>query len=110
MNMAKLVQCVAKRTGVTEATAESVIRATLGEIIKTVAYGEAVKLFGFGSFKPVKRLARMGRNPQTGATISIPQRVRAVFTPGASFKQYIEYVQRRRRHFGPYDESIETNG
>lgn len=99
MNKAKLVQHVARRTGVTEAIAETVIRATLGEIVKTVANGEAVKIFGFGSFKSVTRLARKGRNPQTGEAIAIPQRVRAVFTIGASFKQYVEYVQRRRRHF-----------
>jgi DNA-binding protein HU-beta len=101
MNKGELVNRVAKRAGVTKETAESVIHATLWEIIETVANGEAAKLLGFGSFKPVKRLARKGRNPQTGATISIPQRVRPAFTPGANFKRYIEHIERRRRLFGP---------
>ena len=37
----------------------------------TLKNGDVVTLVGFGSFKVVKRKARTGRNPQTGAEIQI---------------------------------------
>jgi DNA-binding protein HU-beta len=36
-----------------------------------VAKGEIVNLSGFAKFAKIKRPARMGRNPATGATIKI---------------------------------------
>ena len=44
--------------------------------------GESVKWIGFGSFSPVKCAARTGRNPQTGETIEISERMKVKFKPG----------------------------
>ncbi|MDP2690269.1 MAG: HU family DNA-binding protein [Deltaproteobacteria bacterium] len=61
---------IAKKTGVTKKIA--------GEMLNTLAqlsYKEAKNSFtipGIGKLVLVKRKARMGRNPQTGAAIKIP--------------------------------------
>lgn len=49
--------------------------ATFLETLATIAYKEAKNSFtlpGLGKLVLVNRKARMGRNPQTGATIKIP--------------------------------------
>jgi DNA-binding protein HU-beta len=44
-------------------------------------------IVGFGSFQTVKRKARTGRNPQTGATIKIQASKTVRFRPGKAFKK-----------------------
>lgn len=46
----------------------------------------SVPLFGLGKIVPVKRAARKGRNPRTGAEISIPEKKAAKYQPGKRAK------------------------
>jgi nucleoid DNA-binding protein len=48
-----------------------------------------VNLVGFGNFKVVKRQARTGRNPQTGAEIQISASNAPKFVPGKAFKDAV---------------------
>jgi DNA-binding protein HU-beta len=48
--------------------------------------GKRVTFSGFGSFEVKTRKARKGRNPKTGAVISIPKKKRIKFNPSKSFK------------------------
>jgi nucleoid DNA-binding protein len=41
----------------------------------------------FGTFTKRRRAERPGRNPQTGATITIPATVTVAFTPGLDLKE-----------------------
>jgi DNA-binding protein HU-beta len=45
-----------------------------------------VTLVGFGTFSKVRRKAREGRNPQTGAKIQIKARNAVTFKPGKALK------------------------
>jgi DNA-binding protein HU-beta len=49
-----------------------------------------VTFVGFGTFKTASRKARTARNPQTGATIKIPKRRVARFTPGKALKDAVK--------------------
>jgi len=55
-------------------------------IINALKKGEKVSLPGFGTFEVRYRLARTGRNPATGAEISIPASKTPVFKPAKAFK------------------------
>jgi DNA-binding protein HU-beta len=44
---------------------------------------------GFGTFTKRKRAERPGRNPQTGATITIPASVTLAFAPGQDLKSLL---------------------
>lgn len=48
-----------------------------------------VLVTGFGTFKPVTRAARTGRNPRTGAPAPIPARTGLRFTPGAALSRAV---------------------
>ncbi len=53
------------------------------DLIREVAHKEPVTLRGFGTFKVVTRAAKMGRNPQTGETLAIPEKQAFVFKAAA---------------------------
>jgi len=73
MNKGQLVEAIAKDTKSTKADAERALESVMKNISKGMKKGP-VQLVGFGTFKIVKRKARNGVNPATGAKIRIPAR------------------------------------
>ncbi len=55
---------------------------------------------GFGTFTKKKRVARGGRNPQTGQPIVIPETVTVAFQPGQELKAHLNREPPRRRRVG----------
>ncbi len=86
MNKSELIEAVAQEADITKAAAERALSAVLGAVVKAVSKGDSVALIGFGSFKPVKRAARTGKNPKTGAVLKIAATTVPKFTAGATFK------------------------
>jgi DNA-binding protein HU-beta len=86
MNKSDLIETIANEAELTKTAAAAFVDATLNAIVKAVAKGDAVTLIGFGSFKPSKRAARIGRNPQTGKELKIAATTVPRFTAGAGFK------------------------
>jgi DNA-binding protein HU-beta len=83
MNKADLVAAIAQKSGLTKASAEKALNATITAITGAMKKGERVGLVGFGSFSVAKRSARTGRNPQTGKEIKIPAKKVVKFKAGA---------------------------
>ena len=48
-----------------------------------------MQIIGFGNFEVAEYAARTGRNPQTGATLTIPAGKRPKFTAGSSLKKAV---------------------
>ena len=65
MNKAQLIEEVQKKLGgdTSKRAASDALDAVL-DAITTAVKKESVQLIGFGTFKPVDRKARMGRNPR----------------------------------------------
>lgn len=89
MNKAQLVEKVATETKLTKAQTETILDQALETIKKAVAKGDDVKLVGFGTFSRGKRKTRTGRNPQTGAAITIPACRVPRFKAGKEFKEFV---------------------
>jgi DNA-binding protein HU-beta len=89
MNKAQLLEKVSKKTNLTKVQSEIIIDATLDIIRRTVSKGEEVKLVGFGTFSQLNRRARNGRNPKTGASVSVPEAKVPRFKPGKEFKDLV---------------------
>jgi DNA-binding protein HU-beta len=70
----------------TIAKAEAVYGAVFEILADYLKVGEAVSVFGFGSFKVTVRSARKGRNPQTGKPMQIPESKSVRFTPAKKLK------------------------
>jgi DNA-binding protein HU-beta len=86
MNKSELVEVAAREAGITKAAAEQALSAITGAIVSTVSSGESVTLVGFGTFKPVSRAERTGKNPKTGEPLRIPATTVPRFTAGTTFK------------------------
>lgn len=65
---------------------EKIVNAILNEITDALARGNRVELRDFGVFSVKDRLARTGRNPRTGAHISVPQKSMPFFKTGKQMR------------------------
>ena len=81
-----IVETVATEHGMSHAAAERVCTTMLDEIANRLQGGQSVQIRGFGTFEVTERAARQGRNPQTGASITIPARKSARFKPAKALK------------------------
>ncbi|HSN24208.1 MAG TPA: HU family DNA-binding protein [Methylomicrobium sp.] len=88
MNKADLVNEVANVVS-SKTEAQAAVDCVLESIVNTLKKGDVVNLVGFGNFKVVKRQARTGRNPQTGAEIQISASNAPKFVPGKTFKDAV---------------------
>ncbi len=90
MNKKQLAGKVAEKSDLSKAEAEKLIDVMLEEILASLQKGEKVRLVGFGNFVVRKRKGRVGRNPQTGATITIDESRCPAFVPGINLKKSIK--------------------
>jgi len=82
MNKQELCTAVAKQTKTSKSSCMNVIDATITEIEKALKSGKDVRMVGFGTWKRIRRKARIGRNPQTGKSLTIKARNVAKFSMG----------------------------
>ena len=66
---------------------ENIVNAILGEITSAMAKGDRVELRGFGAFSVKHRPARTGRNPRTGAHVSVDQKSVPFFKTGKEMRE-----------------------
>ncbi len=86
MIKADLVAKISEESGITKVQAEKALATFMTSVATALRENDKVTLVGFGTFSPVKKAARTGRNPQTGKPIKIPAKVVGKFTPGKDLK------------------------
>ncbi|MCR5183768.1 MAG: HU family DNA-binding protein [Opitutales bacterium] len=88
MNKGQLIDAVQKALGAeaTKACATKAVAAVLDGIAAGIKKDGTVQLIGFGTFKTVKRAARDGKNPLTGAKIRIPASTSVKFKASTTVK------------------------
>ena len=89
MNKSDLVGKIAKDVGLTKSKAEEAFDSLIGGITASLKRGRKVTIVGFGTFSVVKKKARKGRNPQTGAPIKIAARKVPKFSAGSNLKKVV---------------------
>lgn len=86
MNRSDLVETVGTATGLEQRQAKTAVNAVVDALIGEITSGGKVSIFGFGTFTPTSRAARVGRNPQTGAAVNIAASTGVRFTPATALK------------------------
>jgi DNA-binding protein HU-beta len=89
VNKSELVDQVASQSGVSKGQAESVITALFDTLKGAAKRGDRVAWPGFGSFSTSQRAARTGRNPRTGAPVSIAASTAMKFTSSSGLKDFL---------------------
>ena len=86
MNKADLVAAMAEKAGVSKKDAEASLKAFTDVVAEELKKGEKIQLVRFGAFEVSERAARTGRNPQTGAEMTIAASKAPKFKAGKALK------------------------
>ena len=89
MNKTELINAVAEKAELSKKDAEAAVTAMIDAITGALVEGEKVQLVGFGAFEVKARVERVGRNPQTKETITIPASKTPVFKAGKALKDAV---------------------
>jgi hypothetical protein len=92
MNKTELIAIMAKKSELSKKDTEKVLTAFVDTVTEELKKNEKVQLVGFGTFEIAERVAREGRNPQTGETIQIPASKSPKFKAGKTLKDAIKGV------------------
>jgi DNA-binding protein HU-beta len=90
MNKAEIITKISDDVGLSKSDVNKVVDSLFQKIGKALKKGDTVTFVGFGTFKTVRRKSRKGRNPRTGATITIPAAKVPKFTAGKTLKNSIK--------------------
>jgi DNA-binding protein HU-beta len=77
-----IVHQVIERTGLPRTRAEQAVDTVFGSLKKALTAGDRIELRGFGVFTVRPRKTGIGRNPRTGAEVSIAPGKAVRFKPG----------------------------
>ena len=86
MTKTELIDAVSEKAGVSKADAERTVAAFFDVVTEITTKGDKVAWPGFGSFSTTKRKARTGRNPQTGAAVTVPASTAMKFSASSTLK------------------------
>ncbi len=89
MNKSELIDAMADASGLTKADSGRALDGFLTAVTDALTNGDAVALVGFGTFSVKERAERKGRNPQTGAEITIKAAKIPSFKAGKSLKDAV---------------------
>ena len=90
MTKTELIAAIASRSDLPKSTVASTLGALTDTIVESVKKGEKVSWSGLGMFDLSERGARKGRNPQTGAEITIAASKSVKFKAAKVFKDSIQ--------------------
>lgn len=85
-SLTELVSALADKAGLTKAQAREVLDAHAELLINELKQNGSVQLAGIGKLKLGERAERQGRNPSTGAAITIKASKTVKFAGGKRFK------------------------
>jgi len=89
MTKQQFVDTLSKETGLSKKNVEMFLGKFTKIVTENVVKGEKVAITGFGTFDLGKRAARIGRNPQSGDYINIPEMKMPRFRAGKRLKEAV---------------------
>jgi DNA-binding protein HU-beta len=90
LNKKELITQIAHASGLKKKEVAKILAAFMENIAECLAKGEKVVLRGFGTFRLLKRKARVGINPRTKEKINLPPSVTARFQPAKKLKEQVK--------------------
>ena len=71
---------------------ELAVKLMLEHMSESLSLGERIEIRGFGSFSLHYRAPRIGRNPKTGESVSLPGKYVPHFKPGKELRDRVNGV------------------
>ncbi len=90
MTKAQIIEKVSEQvTLLTKRQAEIVVNTLFNSVRDSLQRGDKTEIRGFGSFRLRSRRMKEGRNPKTGATVSVPAKKVPFFKAGKELKELL---------------------
>jgi len=89
MTKADLVDQVTALGDLTRRDGEVIVDTLFESIISALKANDKVEVRGFGSFRTRQRNSRTGRNPKTGAAVSVPAKRVPFFKPSKELRDLV---------------------
>ena len=89
MNKKELIKAISEKLGVTQKAAGEQVDAILAVITEALTNGDEIAISGFGKFSVTERPERVGRNPQSGESITIKASKSPKFKAGKALKDLV---------------------
>ena len=90
MTKSELIETIAfKQTQLAQKDVDLAVKAVLDYMSQSLEKGERIEVRGFGSFSLHHRKKRVGRNPKTGAKVSLPAKFVPHFKPGKDLRERV---------------------
>ena len=91
MTKSELIEHIAqKQTQLGYRDVELAVKTILEHMAESLAGGDRIEIRGFGSFSLHYRPGRVGRNPKTGAPVSLPAKFVPHFKPGKELRERVD--------------------
>ena len=91
MNKLDLVKKVMEECRLSRSEAASVVDLFFGSMSEALAGGDRVEIRGLGSFHVREYKPYQGRNPKTGATVTVASKKLPFFKIGKELKERVDY-------------------
>lgn len=90
MTKSELIEALArKQSHLAYRDVELSVKTMLEHMSQALASGDRIEIRGFGSFSLHFRPPRVGRNPKTGETVSLPGKYVPHFKPGKELRERV---------------------
>ena len=90
MTKAQIIEKVSEQVSLlTKRQAEIVVNTMFNSVRDSLHRGDKTEIRGFGSFRLLSRRMKEGRNPKTGATVSVPAKKVPFFKAGKELKELL---------------------
>ncbi len=90
MTKAQIIEKVSEQVSLlTKRQAEIVVNTIFNSVHDSLHRGDKTEIRGFGSFRLRSRRMKEGRNPKTGATVSVPAKKVPFFKAGKELKELL---------------------
>ena len=91
MTKSELIESLAKKQPyLALKDVELAVKCVIEKMNQALSSGDRVEIRGFGSFSLHKRPPRIGRNPKTGESVSLPEKHVPHFKPGKELRDRVD--------------------
>lgn len=96
MTKADLVDRVTALGDLTRRDGEVIVETLFESVIGALKANDKVEVRGFGSFRTRQRKSRTGRNPKTGASVTVPAKRVPFFKPSKELRDLVNPLSERK--------------
>ena len=91
MNRSELIETIATKHNLSKKHAEAAVSTVFGSIFEALVDESRVEIRGFGSFTTRAYGSYQGRNPKTGASVSVPPKRLPYFKVGKELRGLLNF-------------------